>query len=68
MNYTDGLLVDWYYFPHTMAGRYKIDGFRIGRDGYTAFGNYYSIRIYSRALSDEEIAYTYMIDKARFGL
>ena len=31
-------------------------------------GAYYSVRLYSRALTSEEIAYNYAIDKARFNL
>jgi hypothetical protein len=30
--------------------------------------DYYNIRLYSRALTAEEIAHNYSIDKARFGL
>ena len=35
-------------------------------NGYT--GRLYNLRIYTRALSLEEIAHNYMVDKARFGL
>ena len=35
---------------------------------WTFVGAYYSVRLYSRALTADEIAYNYAIDKARFGL
>ncbi len=45
-----------------------LNGFRIGRDRFTTFQDIYSIRIYNRALTAEEIAHNYAIDKARFNL
>lgn len=36
--------------------------------GYNFVGNYYCVRLYSRALTADEIAANYAIDKARFGL
>ena len=38
------------------GGRYWLDG------------NVYSVRIYNRALTDDEVAYNYAIDKARFNI
>ena len=35
---------------------------------YNFVGNYYCVRLYSRALTAEEIARNYNIDKARFNL
>ena len=35
---------------------------------YTFVGSYYSVRLYSRALTAEELAANYAIDKARFNL
>ena len=35
---------------------------------YNFVGNYYCVRLYSRALTADEIARNYAIDKARFGL
>lgn len=44
-------------------------GARTGSSYLSGFGgDYYSIRAYSRALSAEEIAHNYNVDKARFGL
>jgi hypothetical protein len=45
--------------------------YNIGRDGRSTMcwgGDIYAIRIYNRALTAEEIAHNYSIDKARFGL
>ena len=42
-----------------------------GSSNYSAWnfvGNYYCVRLYSRALTAEEIAANYAIDKARFGI
>ena len=36
--------------------------------GRNTIGNYYCNRLYNRALTDEEIAHNYAIDKARFNL
>ncbi len=36
-------------------------------DGYRWTGNIYSLRVYNRALSDEEIEFNYKIDQNRFG-
>ena len=35
---------------------------------WTFVGSYYSVRLYSRALTAEELAHNYAIDKARFGI
>jgi hypothetical protein len=54
-----------------MSGSQKSTGMcYIGKMyGFNKFnGNIYSVRIYSRALTAEEIAYNYNIDKQRFGL
>ena len=47
------------------------DGFQVGRVGaasYTTFQDIYRAAVYSRALTADEIAANYAIDKARFGL
>ena len=31
-------------------------------------GNIYSVKVYNHALTDEEVAYNYAIDKARFNI
>jgi len=40
----------------------------IGYSAWNFVGNYYCVRLYSRALSPAEIAHNYKIDKIRFGL
>ena len=52
---------------HTMAGHFG-SSYRIGRANYTSYQDVYAIRIYSRALTAEEISHNYAIDKARFNL
>jgi len=42
------------------------NGFRIGSANFT--GEIYSVRVYSRTLTDEEIAQNFAVDKARFGI
>ena len=47
-----------------------IDGVlvRLGSTSYGFRGHYHAVRLYSRALSPEEVEYNYTIDKERFGL
>lgn len=45
-----------------------LNGFRIGRNGFTTFQDVCSIRIYNRALTAAEVVANYAIDKERFGL
>jgi hypothetical protein len=47
-----------------------IDGVwvRLGTTAYAFRGNYHSVRIYSRALTADEIAANHIVDKARFNL
>lgn len=39
-----------------------------GNNGYRMKGKIYSIRIYNRALTEDEIKNNYIVDKARFGI
>ena len=39
-----------------------------GNNGYRMKGKIYSIRIYNRALTQDEINHNYIVDKARFGI
>lgn len=43
-------------------------GGRQWQNGWFTFGDYYNVRIYSRTLTADEIAYNYNIDKVRFNL
>ena len=45
-----------------------LGAYRIGDERYPYYGPIYCIRIYSRKLSNEEIAYNFEIDKERFGI
>jgi hypothetical protein len=45
-----------------------LGGFRIGRGAFTTYQTVYAIRIYSRPLSEEEIAYNNSIDQVRFAI
>ena len=46
----------------------SLNGFRVGRSGYTTYQDINCIRIYNRALTAAEIAANHAIDKARFNL
>ena len=39
-----------------------------GNNAYRMKGKIYSIRIYNRALTQDEINHNYMVDKVRFGI
>ena len=45
-----------------------LGAYRIGDERYPFYGPIYCIRIYSRKLSSEEIAYNFQIDQERFGI
>jgi hypothetical protein len=47
---------------------FYIGGDSYNPEEYTLLGRVFNLRIYSRALTAEEIAYNYNIDKQRFGL
>jgi len=65
--YVNGRYSNSISFGHSMAGRYG-NGFRIGRNGYTTYQRVYGIRIYNRALTEEEIVFNHEIDVERFGI
>ena len=67
ISYVNGNYVNSSYFGHSMAGRYG-NGFRIGRNGYTTFQGLYGVRIYNRALTEEEVEFNHEIDVERFGI
>ena len=58
--------------PEIGAYDYDWDGVYIGRDARTNFtsinGKIYSVRVYNRALSDEEIHNNYVYDKLKFNI
>ena len=47
---------------------FTINSFKLGtaENGYNFTGHIYSVRIYNRALTDEEIKNNYNVDKYRF--
>lgn len=56
-----------------LVGEYSVSSFNLSvasylNSGSTAYWNIYSLRVYNRPLSAEEIAHNYAIDKERFGL
>ena len=68
-DYLNGTLVNDFNFAATSP--IAQDGFQVGRVGaasYTTFQDIYRAAVYSRALTADEIAANYAIDKARFGL
>lgn len=60
--------------PYRFVGTWKssslfmLGAYRIGDERYPYYGPIYCIRIYSRKLSAEEIAYNFAIDQERFGI
>jgi hypothetical protein len=70
MPYIDGQLATGTVSANSWSSRAGTFGLS-GADNYTLWnfvGNYYCVRLYSRALTAAEIANNYAIDKARFNL
>lgn len=68
--YTNGVLAAGTYSTNEWGNRTGTFGLS-GSSNYSRWnfvGNYYNIRLYSRALTADEIARNYIIDKARFNL
>ena len=64
-DYVDGV----YFTGGSLTGvSQNLNGFRIGRSGYTTYQDVCCVRLYSRALTAAEISANYAIDKARFNL
>ena len=63
------LTYDGKSYSYTGSGVYRPPfDYRLGNWSYNGSGNIYNIRLYSRALTADEIAANYAVDKARFNL
>jgi len=56
-----------------LVGEYTVSSFNISAASYlnsgsTAYWNIYSLRVYNRPLTAEEVAHNYAVDKSRFNL